>query len=138
MNAIDSFIFRLPHIEDHRGSSRLNAESETEDIDPYTEEEFAVARWRRLTTGCTELPAMTASTQKAAAPRKVKSIMASVVFPPELHRTLKEIAKREKVSFAWVVRRAAEEICCRCSERPKTKGGASERQQALGALARAQ
>src|SRR6185436_10109055 len=51
---------------------------------------------------------MTASKQKVAAPKKVKSIMASVVFPPELYRTLKEIAKREKVSFAWVVRRAAE------------------------------
>jgi hypothetical protein len=33
---------------------------------------------------------------------------ASVSFPPDLHRTLEEIAKQKKVSFAWVVRDAAE------------------------------
>jgi len=38
----------------------------------------------------------------AAAPR------ASVSFPPELYRTLEQIAKQKKVSLAWVVREAAE------------------------------
>lgn len=33
---------------------------------------------------------------------------ASVTFPPELYRTLEEIAKQKKVSVAWVVREAAE------------------------------
>ena len=33
---------------------------------------------------------------------------ASVTFPPELYRTLEDIAKRKKVSIAWVVREAAE------------------------------
>ncbi len=33
---------------------------------------------------------------------------ASVSFPPELYRTLEEIAKQKKVSVAWVVRDAAE------------------------------
>jgi len=33
---------------------------------------------------------------------------ASVTFPPELYRTLEEIAKQKKVSMAWVVRDAAE------------------------------
>lgn len=33
---------------------------------------------------------------------------ASVSFPPELYRTLWEIAKQKKVSVAWVVRDAAE------------------------------
>jgi predicted DNA-binding protein len=31
-----------------------------------------------------------------------------VSFPPELYRTLEEIAKHKKVSLAWVVRDAAE------------------------------
>jgi predicted DNA-binding protein len=32
----------------------------------------------------------------------------SVGFPPELHNTIELIAKQKKVSFAWVVREAAE------------------------------
>jgi metal-responsive CopG/Arc/MetJ family transcriptional regulator len=41
-------------------------------------------------------------TKPSAAPR------ASVTFPPDLYQTLEEIAKRKKVSVAWVVRDAAE------------------------------
>lgn len=41
-------------------------------------------------------------TRTTSAPR------ASVTFPPDLYRTLEEIAKRKKVSVAWVVRDAAE------------------------------
>lgn len=33
---------------------------------------------------------------------------ASVSFPPELYKTLEQIAKQKKVSIAWVVRDAAE------------------------------
>lgn len=33
---------------------------------------------------------------------------ASVTFPPELYRTLEGLAKKKKVSIAWVVREAAE------------------------------
>lgn len=33
---------------------------------------------------------------------------ASVSFPPDVYRTLEEIAKQKKVSVAWVVRDAAE------------------------------
>lgn len=40
--------------------------------------------------------------QSAAAPR------VSVTFPPDLYRTLEQIAKQKKVSVAWVVRDAAE------------------------------
>jgi metal-responsive CopG/Arc/MetJ family transcriptional regulator len=42
---------------------------------------------------------------------KVKSTVmprASVTFPSELYRTLEDLAKRKKVSIAWVVREAAE------------------------------
>ena len=34
---------------------------------------------------------------------------ASVSFPPELYRTLEELAKKKKVSIAWVLREAAEQ-----------------------------
>jgi metal-responsive CopG/Arc/MetJ family transcriptional regulator len=33
---------------------------------------------------------------------------ASVTFPPDLYKTLEDIAKQKKVSVAWVVRDAAE------------------------------
>jgi predicted DNA-binding protein len=33
---------------------------------------------------------------------------ASVTFPPELYKTLEDLAKNKKVSIAWVVREAAE------------------------------
>jgi hypothetical protein len=35
-------------------------------------------------------------------------IRASISFQPDVYETLKEIAKLKKVSFAWVVRDAAE------------------------------
>lgn len=40
--------------------------------------------------------------------QNTNALRASVSFPPELYRTLEEIAKRKKVSLAWVVRDAAE------------------------------
>ena len=36
------------------------------------------------------------------------TIRASITFPPNLYETLEQIAKRKKVSLAWVVRDAAE------------------------------
>ena len=42
------------------------------------------------------------NTMKTPMPR------ASVSFPPELYKTLEELAKKKKVSIAWVVREAAE------------------------------
>ena len=44
-------------------------------------------------------------------PRKIKpssSPRASVTFSPELYQTLEDLAKKKKVSVAWVVRDAAE------------------------------
>jgi metal-responsive CopG/Arc/MetJ family transcriptional regulator len=35
-------------------------------------------------------------------------VRATISFPPELYETLEEIAKKKKVSLAWVVRDAAE------------------------------
>lgn len=34
---------------------------------------------------------------------------ASVSFPPDLYKTLEELARKKKVSIAWVVREAAEQ-----------------------------
>ena len=34
---------------------------------------------------------------------------ASVTFPPELYKNLEDLAKKKKVSIAWVVREAAEQ-----------------------------
>jgi metal-responsive CopG/Arc/MetJ family transcriptional regulator len=46
--------------------------------------------------------------RKAQLAKRVSQTRASVTFPPELYRTLEEIAKQKKVSVAWVVRDAAE------------------------------
>lgn len=48
-----------------------------------------------------------ATTKKQQA--EPKTPRASVSFPPELRETLERIAKQKKVSFAWVVREAAEQ-----------------------------
>jgi metal-responsive CopG/Arc/MetJ family transcriptional regulator len=36
------------------------------------------------------------------------SVRASISFPPDLYDSLEELAKRKKVSLAWVIRDAAE------------------------------
>jgi metal-responsive CopG/Arc/MetJ family transcriptional regulator len=44
-------------------------------------------------------------------PKKAKPaspLRISVTFPPDLYRTLEQIAKQKKVSVAWIVRDAAE------------------------------
>jgi predicted DNA-binding ribbon-helix-helix protein len=38
----------------------------------------------------------------------VSAVRASISFPPDIYRTLEEIAHKKKVSLAWVVREAAE------------------------------
>ena len=45
---------------------------------------------------------------KQAALRQIKTARASVSFPRELYKSLEQIAQEKKVSFAWVVREAAE------------------------------
>lgn len=37
------------------------------------------------------------------------SVRATISFPPDLYQTLDEIARKKKVSLAWVVRDAAEQ-----------------------------
>jgi predicted transcriptional regulator len=40
--------------------------------------------------------------------QRKSAVRASITFPPDLHKTLEDIARRKKVSLAWVVRDAAE------------------------------
>jgi metal-responsive CopG/Arc/MetJ family transcriptional regulator len=40
--------------------------------------------------------------------RSTPAVRASISFPPALYETLEDLAKRKKVSLAWVVRDAAE------------------------------
>ena len=51
---------------------------------------------------------MATSKRKKAGAHTRPTPRASVSFPPELYRTLEDIAKQKKVSIAWVVREAAE------------------------------
>lgn len=37
------------------------------------------------------------------------SVRASISFPPDIYEALKQLARKKKVSLAWVVRDAAEE-----------------------------
>lgn len=41
--------------------------------------------------------------------RSAAAVRASISFPSDVHGTLEGIAKEKKVSFAWVVREAAEQ-----------------------------
>lgn len=52
---------------------------------------------------------MRKSNQKSSKSRTAGMPRASVSFPPELYKTLEELAKKKKVSIAWVIRDAAEQ-----------------------------
>lgn len=51
---------------------------------------------------------MPAGEERKAKMKTTAAQRASVSFPPELYRTLEQIAKQKKVSLAWIVREAAE------------------------------
>jgi predicted transcriptional regulator len=42
-------------------------------------------------------------------PKESAPVRASISFPSDVYRTLEQIARRKKVSLAWVVREAAEQ-----------------------------
>ena len=49
------------------------------------------------------------ATKRKASPAPAESmIRTSVGFPPDLYHTLEQIAAKQKVSVAWIVRDAAE------------------------------
>lgn len=41
-------------------------------------------------------------------PVKSQAIRASISFPPDVYKTLEDIAQQKKVSMAWVVREAVD------------------------------
>jgi hypothetical protein len=55
-----------------------------------------------------ELLSMPAARRKTHKQKPSQSPRASVTFTPELYQTLEDLAKKKKVSVAWVVRDAAE------------------------------
>jgi hypothetical protein len=44
----------------------------------------------------------------ASCPEHEAAVRAAISFPPYLYKTLEEVAKRNKVSLAWVVRDVTE------------------------------
>lgn len=42
-------------------------------------------------------------------PAKSSTVRATISFPSEIYQTLEDIARRKKVSLAWVVREASEQ-----------------------------
>jgi Ribbon-helix-helix protein, copG family len=50
----------------------------------------------------------TASKKRGAKATRNTQPRASITFPPEMYKTIEELAKRKKVSIAWVVREAVE------------------------------
>lgn len=55
-----------------------------------------------------KLVAMPGSKRKQPRTRKPRSPRTSVTFTPETYEVLEDLAKKKKVSVAWVVRDAAE------------------------------
>jgi metal-responsive CopG/Arc/MetJ family transcriptional regulator len=51
---------------------------------------------------------MAAKRQKRNKAKDARMPRISVSFPPELYKTLEELAKKKKVSAAWIVREAAD------------------------------
>jgi metal-responsive CopG/Arc/MetJ family transcriptional regulator len=52
---------------------------------------------------------MTKRNQRGIKARAAGMPRASVSFPPDLYKALEELARKKKVSIAWVVREAAEQ-----------------------------
>ena len=46
--------------------------------------------------------------RRSMRPDRAASVRASISFPPDIYETLDHIAKKKKVSLAWVVRDAVE------------------------------
>ena len=48
------------------------------------------------------------SQEKSLKAQRKAAVRASITFPPDLYKTLEEIAREKKVSLAWVVRDAVD------------------------------
>ena len=52
-------------------------------------------------------------------PEGLVSVRASISFPPDIYESLKQLARKKKVSLAWVVRDATEEYLNAQEKRPE-------------------
>ena len=68
--------------------------------------------WCKVVTGTEKrLPMNEKRSQgKSLKAQRKAAVRASITFPPDLYKTLEEIAQEKKVSLAWVVRDAAGQI----------------------------
>ena len=51
---------------------------------------------------------MVSKTRVSMEPQNSPAPRASITFPPDVYRTIEDLAKRKKVSIAWIVREAVE------------------------------
>jgi predicted transcriptional regulator len=51
---------------------------------------------------------MVSKTRVSFEPQTSPAPRASITFPPDVYRTIEDLAKRKKVSIAWIVREAVE------------------------------
>lgn len=59
--------------------------------------------------------------RRSMKPEGPMSVRASISFPPEVYELLEQLARRKKVSLAWVVRDAVERYVAEHNEDPKHK-----------------
>ena len=66
--------------------------------------------WCNMVQNLVKAPMTQGKRKKDGKPKteRVSSLRVSIGFPPNLYRSLEEIAREKKVSLAWVVREAAE------------------------------
>ena len=57
---------------------------------------------------------------KSLTAQRKAAVRASITFPPDLYKTLEQIAQSKKVSLAWVVRDAAERYIASEATRRRT------------------
>jgi len=78
-------------------------------IAPFIGYCFRAAQWcnvvQHTKPGFVSMPGPKRKPQKTRISRSPRT---SVTFPPEIYQTLEDLAKKKKVSVAWVVRDAAE------------------------------
>lgn len=76
--------------------------------EPAIDTNDALKIWLNAPLRCSVVQEIMMPLNGAKSSSAARQPRASVTFPPELYQTLEDLAKRKKVSLAWVVREAAE------------------------------
>jgi hypothetical protein len=79
--------------------------------------------WCKVVTGQRKRPPMREqpSQGKILKTQRKAAVRASITFPPDLYKTLEEIAREKKVSLAWVVRDAVDKYVAEPSKPRNTR-----------------